>query len=210
LSPCSQIPCPLTVACRPSPKSHALSLWFVTLLPNPMPSHCGLSTCSQIPCPLTVACHPPPKSHALSLWLVTLLPNPMPSHCGLSPCSPIPCLPTVACHPAPKYHAFLCGMSPCSQIPCCVNLACHHAPQPHALSLWLVTLLPNLFLFCSLTNADSTLSTQFLHLTFICNNTGKSFIGWKHTIFSVHCFNVVFMLLKCQVFNVSYADFLFF
>ena len=150
---CSPIPCPHTVACRPAPKSHALSLWLVVLLPNPMPSHCGLSTCSQIPCCVTVACHSAPKSHALSLWLLALLPNPILCHCDLSPCSQISCPLTVACHPAPKSHA---------------------------LSLWLVTLLPNVFLFCSLTDADSTHSTQFLPLTFIRNNTGKCFVRCKN------------------------------
>ena len=166
LSSCSQIPCSFTVACRPAPKSHALSMWLVALPPNPMPFHCGLSPCSQIPCPLNVACRPAPKSHALSLWLVALPPNPM--------------LFSVACRPAPKFHAFLCGLSPCLLIPYCINLACHHAHQPHALSLWLVTFLPNFFLFPSLTDADSTRSTQFLHLTFICNNSRKSFIRWKN------------------------------
>jgi hypothetical protein len=158
------------------------------LLPNPMPSHCGLSHCSQIQC--------------FSLWFVTLLPNPMPSHCGLSHCSQIPgfslwfvaLLPnptplTVVCHTVSKFHAFLCGLSPCSLIPCCLNLACHHASQLHALSLWLVTLLPNVFLFCSLTDADSTHSIQFLHLTFICNNTGKCFVRWKNHKFFCSLFN---------------------
>ena len=48
---------------------------------------------------------------------------------------------------------------------------------------------------------DSTRSTQFLHLTFICNNNGKSLTRWKtHKLFCSF-FNIVFILFKAQRFK---------
>ena len=135
--------------------------FFSTCCLSPMPTHCGLFLRCPVPRLLSVASHSAPKSRALSLWLVALPPDPMLCHCGLSPCPQIPCFSLwfVALLPNPM----LCqsGLSPCSSATCPLTMACHFASK--------------LLSFFSFTDAASTLSTQFLHLTFMCNNTGKSF-----------------------------------